>query len=43
MTTNDYHIATLSQEEQTALNQIESEFKSETGKNYVLIAWEKGN
>lgn len=41
MSDQNFCIAHLSEKEQQAIHQAEANFKSATGKDCVLIAWEK--
>lgn len=41
MSEKDFCIAQLSEKEKQAVDEAEAKFKSETGKDCVLIAWEK--
>lgn len=41
MSAQDFCIANLSEKEKQVIDKIETEFKAETGKDCVLIAWEK--
>lgn len=38
---SDFCIAQLSESEKESLRELENNFKSTTGKDFVLIAWEK--
>ncbi len=38
---DNYKIAEITSEEKRAIEQAEKMVKSETGKEYVIIAWEK--
>lgn len=41
MSDNHFHIAHLSEKDKSNLCELEHKFNAETGKDYVLIAWEK--
>ena len=41
MSDSNFHIANLSEQDKSNLCELEQQFKTETGKDYVLIAWEK--
>lgn len=38
---DNYKIAEVTSEEKTAIEQAEKMVKSETGKEYIIVAWEK--
>ena len=41
MADNNYKIAQITQAEEKAIKKAEADVKAETGKDYVMIAWEK--
>lgn len=41
MSTQDFCIAALSEKEKQAVDEAEARFKAATGKDCILIAWEK--
>lgn len=43
MSDKNFCIAHLSEEEKNRLQEMESQFKTATGKDCVLIAWEEGH
>lgn len=38
---NDYKIADISQEDEQAIKKVEHDLKCLTGKDFIVIAWEK--
>ncbi|MCR8745028.1 hypothetical protein [Romboutsia lituseburensis] len=38
---SDFEIAHLTEKEESAIKKAENELKNETGKDFVVIAWEK--
>lgn len=42
MENNNFHIANITTKEE-AIKQAEIQLKNETGKDFVIIAWEKDN
>ncbi len=43
MENNNFHIANITSKEEEAIKQAEIQLKNETGKDFVIIAWEKNN
>lgn len=41
MAEKDYKIASITKDEEVAIKKAEAEIKKETGKDFVMIAWEK--
>ncbi|WMT79945.1 hypothetical protein [Terrisporobacter mayombei] len=41
MTEKDYQIASITKDEEAAIKKAEAEVKKETGKDFVMVAWEK--
>lgn len=41
MSDTQFHIANLSEQDKSNLSELEQKFNAATGKDYVLIAWEK--
>lgn len=41
MAEKNYQIASITKVEEAAIKKAESEVKKETGKDFVMIAWEK--
>ncbi len=41
MANKDYHIASISKAEEEVIKKAEKEIKDITGKDFVMIAWEK--
>ncbi len=41
MSENNYKIASINKAEEAAIKKAEAEIKKETGKDFVMIAWEK--
>ena len=37
----NYHIASITKDEEIAVKKAEEQIKQETGKEFVIIAWEK--
>ena len=37
----NYHIASISKEDEAAIKKAEDQIKKETGKDFVIVAWEK--
>lgn len=37
----NYHIASVTKEDEAAIKKAEEQIKQETGKEFVIIAWEK--
>ncbi len=43
MENKNFHIANITKQEEEAIKKAESQLKSETGKDFVIIAWEKNH
>lgn len=41
MADKNYHIASITASEEAAIKKAEAEVKKETGKDFIMIAWEK--
>ncbi|WP_297134651.1 hypothetical protein [Terrisporobacter sp.] len=37
----NYHIALITKEDEVAIKKAEEQIKQETGKEFIMIAWEK--
>lgn len=37
----NYHIASITKEDEVAIKKAEEQIKQETGKEFIMIAWEK--
>lgn len=40
---NNFNLANVNPEHQEHLKKLEEEFRKDTGKNYVFVAWEKNS
>lgn len=38
---NNYQIASISKEDEAVIKKAEDQVKKETGKDFIIIAWEK--
>ncbi|WP_455540164.1 hypothetical protein [Terrisporobacter sp.] len=43
MTDKDFRIANITQAEEAVIKKAEAEVKAATGKDFIIIAWEKNN
>ena len=41
MAENNYQIASITKDDEAAIKKAESNLKKETGKDFIMIAWEK--
>lgn len=41
MAENNYQIASITKTDEAAIKKAESDLKKETGKDFIMIAWEK--